>query len=43
MELKQMSYYPVENLNLADRLFFGIGEIDWLIEQGLIYEEETCP
>jgi hypothetical protein len=43
MEIKGMELVRVETLSQANKMFFLVGQVDWLIEQGLIYEEETCP
>lgn len=38
-----MSQFPVETLSPGNRLFFGVGEVDWLIEERLIQEELRLP
>lgn len=37
-----MQQFPTEILSPSDRLFFGVGEVDWLIEQELIQENDDA-
>lgn len=38
-EQEAMSRFPIQTLSLRNRLFFGMGEVDWEVERLLIEEE----
>lgn len=36
-----MKEFPMQTLSPPDRLFFGVGEVDWEIEKLLIEEDAS--